>query len=135
MIVNSGAGSSTSPSVTLTSISGAPVLVRDTLPSSGSFDVVGSQVAFSAVFDGSRPITYQWLFNGTPLAGATNEMLTLSLTDTNLSGNYSLLASNSLGTNSSTAETFTVNSAAGRHKWHRGRNSDAVGIILWRGGI
>lgn len=102
-------GSSTSPSVTLTSISGPPVLVRDTLPSSGSFDVVGSQVTFSAIFDGSRPITYQWLWNGSPVSGATNDMLTVSLTDTNLSGNYSLFASNALGTNYSAGETFTVN--------------------------
>jgi hypothetical protein len=108
VVVNNGS-SSTSPSVALSTITNKPVLVRDTLPSAGSFDVIGSQVAFSAVFDGSRPISYQWQLNGTNIAGATNETLTLSLTDTNQSGNYSLLASNSLGTNGSTPQGFTVN--------------------------
>jgi hypothetical protein len=108
VVVTNSTSISTSPSVALTTITNAPVLVRDTLPSSGSFDVVGSTVAFSAVFDGSRPISYQWQFNGTNIAGATNDTLTVNLTDTNLSGAYGLLASNALGTNASTAQTFTV---------------------------
>jgi hypothetical protein len=66
-------------------------------------------VAFNAVFDGSRPITYQWQFNGANLPGATNETLTINLTDTNQSGAYGLTASNSVGINASTPQTFTVN--------------------------
>jgi hypothetical protein len=109
VVVTNGASVSTSSPVTLTTVTSAPFLVRDTLPSSGSFDVVGSAVAFSAVFDGSRPITYQWQFNGANISGATNETLTLNLTDTNQSGAYSLSASNGLGATNSTPQTFTVN--------------------------
>ncbi len=109
VVVTNGGIASTSSPVTLTTITNAPILVRDTLPSTGSFDVVGSTVAFNAVFDGSRPITYQWQFNGADLPGATNETLTLDLTNIDQSGDYSLLASNALGTNASTPQTFTVN--------------------------
>jgi hypothetical protein len=109
VVVTNGTGSSISGPVTLSTLTNAPVLVRDTLPSSGSFDVVGSAVAFSAVFDGSRPITYQWQLNGVNIPGATNDTLTVNLTDTNQSGAYGLTASNDLGTNASTPQTFTVN--------------------------
>jgi len=109
VVVTNGSAISTSSPVALTTVSGAPVLVRDTLPSSGSFDVIGSTVGFNAIFDGSRPISYQWQLNGQNIKGATNEILNLSLTDTNQSGAYGLLASNAFGTNLSTAQTFTVN--------------------------
>jgi hypothetical protein len=108
IVTNAGSVSTSSP-VALTTVAGAPVLVRDTLPSSGSFDVIGSTVGFSAIFDGSRPISYQWQFNGLNILGATNEMLTLNLADTNQSGAYGLVAVNALGTSTSTPQTFTVN--------------------------
>ncbi len=109
VVVSSGANVSTSAPVTLTTIASAPVLVRDTLPSTGSFDAAGSTVAFNAVFDGSRPISYQWQFNGANLPGATNETLTLDDLNTNMTGAYNLVASNSLSVISSTPQTFTVN--------------------------
>ena len=109
VIVTGGSGVSTSAPVALTTLTNAPILVRDTLPSSGSFDVVGSTVGFSALFDGSRPISYQWQLNGQNIPGATNETLTLNLTDANQSGAYGLVVSNILGTNASTPQTFTVN--------------------------
>ncbi len=112
VIVSNSLGMSTSAPVTITAISGQPVLTSDTVPASGS-DVVGSQVTFSATFDGSRPIFYQWqVDNGggpVPITGATNTTLTLTnlqLTDT---AAYSLLASNALGTLPSTEVPFTVN--------------------------
>jgi hypothetical protein len=108
VVVTNGSSVSTSPPVVIGTITGPPVLLRDTLPSTYSFDVVGSTLAFNAVFDGSRPLTYQWQFNGTNLPGATNDVLTLQLTSTNQTGDYSLVASNDLGTNASTPQLFTV---------------------------
>src|SRR5665213_2485955 len=109
VIVTNGSSVSTSPPVTLTTVASLPVLVIDTLPSSGSFDVVGSAVAFSAVFDGSRPLTYQWQFNGANIPGATNAVLSLPLTTVSQTGAYALIASNSISTAMSTPQTFTVN--------------------------
>ncbi|MGP8239749.1 MAG: hypothetical protein ACLQVW_30635 [Limisphaerales bacterium] len=109
VIVTGASSVSTSAPVALTTLTNAPILVWDTLPSSGSFDVIGSTVGFSAIFDGSRPIAYQWQLNGQNIQGATNEWLTLNLTDTNQSGAYGLIASNAFGTNNSTPQTFTVN--------------------------
>jgi hypothetical protein len=62
------------------------------------------------------PVTYQWMFNGTPLtdgggiSGSTSAALTVSGTS-QLSGNYSVVISNSLGTATSSAGTLTVTAA------------------------
>ena len=45
----------------------------------------------------SQPLAFQWLTNGTPLPGATNSWLYLPLPQTNSSGRYSVIVSNSLG--------------------------------------
>jgi hypothetical protein len=121
VIVSNNFGVSTSPPVTLTVIEGQPVIIQDTLPSWGydngtpvtSSDVVGSQVTFSALFDGSRPLTYQWQVDyGSgpgPIAGATNTTLTLTNLQLTNTGTYSLVASNSFGPVSSTPSPYTVN--------------------------
>ena len=95
-------------------LSQAPVLFTDTLPATGS-DVVGSEVTFTASFSGAAPITYQWRKDtgGGPvdILNATNATLTISNLQLSDSASYSLLASNNLGTATSTPNTFTVNAA------------------------
>ncbi len=115
VIVTNSLGASTSAPVALTAISGPPVILVDTLPSSGSADVEGSSVTFSASFDGSRPITYQWQADvgggPVPIQDATNSTLTLANLQFADMGYYSLVASNELGVVSSTPTYFTVNPA------------------------
>src|SRR5208282_814015 len=98
-------------------IQGQPVILQDTLPSTGGSDVAGSEVTFTAVFDGNRPIVYQWYVDygagAQPYAGTavpTNTTLTLTNLQTSDTGTYSLLASNSFGPVSTTPSAFTVNS-------------------------
>ncbi len=113
VVVTNSFGASTSAPVVLTAISGPPTIVQDTLPSSGSSDVEGSAVTFTAAFEGSRPIAYQWQVDigggPTPLPGATNSTLTLTNLQFTDTASYSLFASNALGTATSTAASFTVN--------------------------
>jgi hypothetical protein len=95
-------------------VSQAPVLFTDTLPATGS-DVVGSEVTFTASFGGTTPMTFQWLKDtgSGPVAipNATSATLTISNLQPSDSASYSLLASNNLGTATSTPNTFTVNPA------------------------
>jgi hypothetical protein len=116
VIVSNTAGVATSPPVTLTFIKGQPVITQDTLPSTGSSDVVGSQVTFTAAFNGSYPIAYQWMVNygsgPEPYPGpevSTNTSLTLTNLQQSDSAIYNLVASNAFGSTSSTPSTFTVN--------------------------
>ena len=115
VIVSNSFGVSTSAPVTVTAIDSQPILVRDTLPASGS-DVVGGEVTFSAVFDGTQPITYQWKrldTNAAPLpdlSWATNSTLTLTNLQLSDYAIYYLEASNAFGGPiQSTPVVFTVN--------------------------
>ncbi|HWY75406.1 MAG TPA: immunoglobulin domain-containing protein [Verrucomicrobiae bacterium] len=113
VVVSNSFGTSTSAPVTLTAITGAPVVLIDTLPANNSSDVVGSSVTFTTTFDGSRPLYYQWqVDNGAgpaPIANATNSTLTLSNLQLTDSGSYSVTASNAIGETSSSSSAFLVN--------------------------
>lgn len=71
--------------------------------------LTGQTVAFNAVAVGDHSMTYQWQFNGTNLAGATQSTLTLANVTTNQSGAYRVQVGNSLGSLLSLAATLTVN--------------------------
>ena len=85
---------------------GSPILLL-TQPS--SFAVfAGSDVSFSVTATGTDPIAYQWLLNGTNLAGAVTNPLVLLNVQTNDSGLYSAVLSNALGSVSTTGAVLTV---------------------------
>jgi Immunoglobulin domain len=63
------------------------------------------QKYFTGVTSGS---SFQWQFNGTNIAGATNATLTLPDAQTNESGTYSVIVSNSAGSVTSSNAVVTV---------------------------
>ena len=58
--------------------------------------------------DGSATITYQWNENGVPILGATSPTLTLTNVQLTDAGSYTLTASNSAGSATSSAAVLTV---------------------------
>ena len=96
--------------LSLTAAAQFPVIIVDTnLPADQA--VIGGQPAtFTSDVLGSGPLTYQWLKNGTNIAGATNATFTIPLVLTNDMGSYSLMVANSLATNTTRAALLTVNS-------------------------
>lgn len=71
--------------------------------------VQGGYATLSGTADGTRPIGYQWLFNGAPLAsGATNATLNLTNVTPAQAGAYTLVASNVAGVASSPPATVSV---------------------------
>jgi uncharacterized repeat protein (TIGR01451 family) len=93
VVVTNIAGSVTSLVASLT------VLVPPTitLQPSNQTTIVGQNVAVEATATGSMPLSYQWWFNGAPLATATSTVLNLSNVQTNQAGNYTFSASNAAG--------------------------------------
>jgi hypothetical protein len=57
----------------------------------------GSNVTFSVTAIGDAPLTYQWWFNGAPIAGATGASLTITNTQQPAAGFYSVRVANNLG--------------------------------------
>ena len=70
--------------------------------------IAGATVTFRANVTASLPCYFQWQMNGTNLPGATGSSLVVSNVAMSQAGNYSVIASNSLGTVTSSALLTTV---------------------------
>jgi hypothetical protein len=68
----------------------------------------GSSVSFNASADSVSPPGYQWYFNGTAIAGATNETCTVGNLQTTNSGNFFVVATNLYGSTTSSVVSLTV---------------------------
>src|SRR2546428_11250882 len=68
----------------------------------------GNDAAFSVGATGSAPLTFRWQFNGSDIAGATNNSYThLNVQPEDL-GNYSVVVANSAGSLSSSNALLTL---------------------------
>ena len=69
----------------------------------------GNTATFAVGVSGSGPLSYQWLRNGTPIAGATAAFHTIAQAAAGDAGAYSVRVSNGVGPVTSAAATLTVN--------------------------
>lgn len=72
---------------------------------------VGQAVSFRVTASGTAPLSYRWFKDGTALAGATSDTLTLSSVQPGAAGSYTVVVSNSDGSVTSQPSTLTVNAA------------------------
>ena len=68
----------------------------------------GESVTLSAQVVGSRPLSYQWRRNGSPIPPATSSALTFNPITTNNAGSYALVATNSYGAVTSAVAAVSV---------------------------
>lgn len=68
----------------------------------------GANVTFNVTAIGESPITYQWRFNNTNLASATNLTLTLANVQQTNAGNYLVVVANPSGTRTSDVAVLKV---------------------------
>ncbi len=83
----------------------APVIVTQPLD---QITKTGGFVTFTVVATGAAPMSYQWLFNGVALTGATNASLTINNITPANAGPYVVAVSNAAGTARSQTATLTV---------------------------
>ena len=69
---------------------------------------VGGIATFTVAASGGSLLNYQWYFNGSPLANATNTTVVFTGVQTNDAGNYSVVVANSLGSVISSNAALTV---------------------------
>jgi hypothetical protein len=88
----------------------ATVNLRPTILSQPSSQTVlaGGEAVFSASATGSPTLTYQWLFNGLPLAGATLNSYTNHNVYATNTGIYLVTVANAFGSTNSLPATLTV---------------------------
>jgi hypothetical protein len=79
-------------------ISVNPAAPGITSPPQNQTVAAGSAATFSVTASGSAPLTYQWRFSGTNLAGANSASLSLFNVQPQQAGNYSVVVSNAAGT-------------------------------------
>ncbi len=73
----------------------------------------GETVSFNVSAGGEAPLSYQWHFNGSPIADATNDMLTLANVQPGSAGLYSVRVSNPHGTATTSPAALVVRTAPG----------------------
>jgi hypothetical protein len=69
---------------------------------------VGGTANFNVTASGALPLSYQWIFSGTNISGATNTTLTLTNVQLNQAGNYAVLVTNVYGSVLSSNAALTV---------------------------
>lgn len=89
-------------------LAGAPVI--STQPASQTV-VAGNSVQLSVVVSGAPAPAYQWFLNGRAFSGATGNTLSFSNSRTTDAGDYTVVATNSLGSVTSNKATLTVTSS------------------------
>jgi len=88
------------------SIKVLPVIIT-TQPQSQTV-IAGANVSFTVAGTGQQPISYQWLLNGTNVAGETNPTLALTNVQVGPTIFYSVLVSNPCGSVTSSIAPLTV---------------------------
>lgn len=71
--------------------------------------VAGTSLTLSVAAVGTTPMTFQWLRDGSPVAGATNNSLVFNSANLGDSGSYAVRITNLAGVITSPAATLTVN--------------------------
>ncbi len=85
---------------------GAPPYL--TTPPASQFAAIGDSAAFSAVASGTAPLSYQWRFNGTNIAGATSGVYQIADVMPSKAGNYQVVVANAFGSVTSSVATLTL---------------------------
>ncbi|HET7793520.1 MAG TPA: hypothetical protein VFL64_09050, partial [Rhizobacter sp.] len=105
--VTNAAGTVTSTSARLT-VSGDALPPSIAAAPQSATAVAGDTVAFAVVAQGSGPLSYQWLRNGAPIAGATQASYQVVANAGDNAALFSVRVSNTAATVESAAATLTV---------------------------
>lgn len=109
VVASNSAGIATSEVAVLT-VNPVPVAPTITLQPVSQTVVAGMSVTFTASATGIPEPAFQWQKDGLDFIGATHSTLTINSVQPSDAGTYVLLATNSVGTASSSSANLTVNS-------------------------
>ncbi len=107
--VTNAAGAATSREATLSVTPAIPPSFSS--PPQGQSIFEGQSVSFSVGMEGSWPMRYQWLKDGSPITGATGSYFSIQTAKRSDAGSYTVVATNHAGSATSAAATLVVNPA------------------------
>ena len=107
VVVRNGYGTNSS-TARLTVNPSSPVIL---VPPSGQLAATRGSGAFTVTARGSEPLAYQWQFNGTNIAGATNSTLAFENIQAASAGGYRVTVSNAYGVTVSSSAVLVVGPA------------------------
>lgn len=92
-------------------VAGSQSLVPPTITTQPSYAwlAAGSTATFNLVVNGTQPLSYQWMFNGTAIPGATDSTYLRTNVQTIDAGNYSVQVTNAAGALVSSNAVLAVN--------------------------
>ncbi|MGA2854770.1 MAG: protease pro-enzyme activation domain-containing protein, partial [Verrucomicrobiota bacterium] len=105
VIVTNIAGSATSSNALLTIIPSQPIIIMQ--PADETVVVEGT-ARFTVIAVGTKPLSYQWSFDGTNIVDATNATLTLDNVQFSQAGAYGVVVTNIYGSTNSSYAVLTV---------------------------
>lgn len=105
VVVSNALGTVTASNTLLTAIHTRPIL---TMQPTNQSTYPGGNVSFKVVAEGTAPLTYQWLFNGAPIPGATTPTLSLRAVRPEQAGQYAVVVQNPVGNVSSSSLSLSV---------------------------
>ncbi len=105
-VATDACGNSSSAAQTIIVKLAAPTILS---PPQSQTVAIGSSTTLRVTAGGSDPFTYQWQFNGTNIAGATSNSLTLIGLQFTNAGSYTVVVANSVGIATSPAAVVNVN--------------------------
>jgi hypothetical protein len=106
LVANAQGAVVSAPAVlTIQSLFVPPFITADPSKTSAT---AGSPASFTVGASGNGPLTYQWLMNGSPIAGATAATLTLPAVQTSDAGTYSVTVGNAAGSVTSMGAVLSV---------------------------
>jgi len=107
LVLSDFTGSVTSSPAAL-NVTGIPVAPSITTQPQGLVVNPGSNATFSVSASGTTPLTYQWMFDGTNIAGATNTFYIRTNVSAATVGNYTVLVTNIAGSVMSSAAVLAL---------------------------
>jgi hypothetical protein len=111
VVVTNRAGLATSSNAVVTVTNSPPTI---TLQPTNQTVELGTTVTFNVAATGTAPLSYQWQLNGTNLVdessinGATSNLLTIAIAETNNSGIYTVIVTNIAGSVTSSNAVLSV---------------------------
>jgi hypothetical protein len=96
---------------------GTPMVLNTNLPAATIIPqsqavIVGGNAVFNIQASGALPLSYQWRFNGSDIAGETNCALSLSAVQTTNAGSYQAVVTDICGSVTSNSATLLVYASA-----------------------